>query len=335
MEEKQRYCFLAFGELALDKTYNENCIIKEVGGVSAFNTLYNLSAFGEEAYAIGGVGFDLNAVKAIESLKKSFVNTDYIDFVQKPTNVFYIFKPQQELKGDDEVKIDRKSPITGKSSVEWSDKLCTKLPEEFENRNVILIVSNFEEVTKKFIQDTKSKCNNCKVSLDITNEKIFEKFSSEYLLDYLSRVDLLQCNEKTFKAISKKLNISNPQELFSKLNLEIFTLTKGRDGATFFFSSSNGEQKAIDKKPKVVAPLVDTTGAGDAFHSMLLMAYHRKLMNNSELDEKYFDDAFEVANALSRKVVQIEGARGEQSDLVKYMLSEMYAKSQEDEEISI
>ena len=37
MNKKQRYCFLAFGELALDVTYDENGIISESGGVSAFN----------------------------------------------------------------------------------------------------------------------------------------------------------------------------------------------------------------------------------------------------------------------------------------------------------
>ncbi len=172
MELNESYCFLAFGELALDIIHDEKAITKEVGGVSAFNTLYNLSVFGEETYAIGGVGIDINAFKAIASLKNMGTNTDYIEFLDKPTNAFYIFKPQRNLEGE-EVQIARQSPLTGKSSVEWSDKISTTFPNKFENRNVILIVSNFEGVTRSFIQNAKRQCQNCVVSLDITNPHIF------------------------------------------------------------------------------------------------------------------------------------------------------------------
>lgn len=330
MEKNERYCFLAFGELALDVIYDENAILKEVGGVSAFNALYNLSVFGEETYAVGGVGTDLNAVKAIISLKNNAVNTDYINFVNKPTNVFYIFKPQKNLEGE-EVKIGRKSPITGKSTIEWSDKIATEFPREFENRNIILIVSNFENVTKEFIKNTKSKASNSVVSLDITNEHIFSKYSKEELWDYLKQVDLLQCNENTFKSVAKKLGISSPGELFSKLNLDIFTLTKGSKGANFYYRAGD-KIKVISKAPEKVAPIVDSTGAGDAFHSMLLMCYHRHLLTGENIGPEYFDNTFKIANALSRKVVQFETARGEPYDLLKYMLNEIGAKEEKSEE---
>ena len=72
MYEENKFCFLAFGELALDITLDDNNIISQVGGVSAFNTLYNLAVLGEETYAIGGVGNDNNGKKAIQSLKCSY-----------------------------------------------------------------------------------------------------------------------------------------------------------------------------------------------------------------------------------------------------------------------
>lgn len=320
-DEFERYCFLAFGELALDVIYDEDGIIKEAGGVSAFNTIYNLSVFGEEVYGIGGVGTDINAIKTINSLKTSFVNTDNIQFVDKPTNVFYIYMPKGVLK-DDDVQIERKSPVTGKSSVEWSNRLCTTLPKQFENRNIILVVSNFEQVTKDFIQEAKSKGKKCVVSLDITNPMIFERVSEDYMWEYLKQVNLLQCNQNTLKAVCEKLHVTTPQELFSKLNLEIFTVTKGHAGAEFFYRSGD-EIKSVKKIPEKVAPIVDSTGAGDAFHAMLLMAYHRKIYNYEEIDKLYFDKAFKAANALSRKVVQIQGARGEQDELLRYMLKEL------------
>ena len=329
MEQSERYCFLAFGELALDIIHDEKAITKEVGGVSAFNTLYNLSVFGEETYAIGGVGIDLNAFKAILSLKNMGINTEHIEFIDKPTNAFYIFKPQRNLEGE-EVQIARQSPLTGKSSIEWSDKISTTFPSEFENRNVILIVSNFEGVTRKFIQNAKRQCKNCIVSLDITNPHIFAKYSKEEIWEYFEAIDLMQCNNNTFMPLANKLGVLSPEELFSKLNTKIFTLTKGSKGATFYYRNDE-KQNYIIKIPKVVAPIVDSTGAGDAFHSMLLIAYHRHLLNHQDLDENYFNEAFKIANALSRKVVGFESARGEQYDLLRYMLNEIAPKEEERE----
>lgn len=317
----EKYCFIAFGELALDVIYDETHIIKEVGGVSAFNTIYNLALFGEEAYAIGGVGLDMNAIKAINSLKHSFVNTDNIEFVNKPTNVFYIYKPQG-MKDNEDIPIGRESPITGKSTIEWSDKITTTFPTEFQNRNIILVVSNFEEVTKKFIKETREKSKKSVVSLDITNPKIFENISSEYMWEYLRQVDLLQCNQNTFLAVKQKLEISTPEELFSKLNLQIFTLTKGKEGAIFTYHE-DGKVKQTNKIPEKVIQATDSTGAGDAFHSMLLMAYHRNLLKGEKINERYFDDAFKLANAFARKIIQIEGARGKQQDVLQYMLNEL------------
>lgn len=327
--EDEKYCFIAFGELALDVTYDETHIIKEVGGVSAFNTIYNLAMFGEEAYAVGGVGLDMNAIKAINSLKQSSTNTDNLEFVNKPTNVFYIYKPQ-ELANSEEIPIGRESPITGKSSIEWSDKISTTLPEKFQNRNIILVVSNFEGVTKEFIKEAREKSKKSVISLDITNPKIFENKSSEYMWEYLKQINLLQCNQNTFKAVSQKLGISTPEELFSKLNLQIFTLTKGKEGALFTYREDE-EIKQIEKTPEKIVQSVDPTGAGDAFHAMLLMAYHRKILNGEKLNKKYFDDAFKIANAFARKIVQIEGARGEQQETLQYMLNELTGINQNEE----
>ena len=319
MSESKDYCFLAFGELAVDITYDESRIIKEAGGVSAFNTLYYLSVLGKEAYAIGGVGNDQKSGVAINSLQHYCVDTDYIEPINKPTNVFYIYKPKGDVKGDNDIEIARVSPFTGKSSIEWTNKLHTNLPEKFKERNIVLIISNFEPVTRQFVKNVKRQCKNAIVSLDITNGKIFEQYSATEILEYLKLMNLLQCNENTASILCNKLNVSSPNDLFSLMNAEIFTLTSGSRGATFFYRD-NGEEKSINKKPKVVAPLIDPTGAGDAFHAMLLIAYCKMKANNTKLDETYFDRAFDIANTLSRKVVQSEGARLEPYDVLFYLI---------------
>lgn len=341
MDTLEKYIFIAFGELALDVLYDEEGIIRETGGVSAFNTLYNLSIFGEETYAIGGVGYDIadmnenieersaiRAIKTIESLKQVFTNVEGIDLINKHTNTFYIFKPKKKLEMNEDLNISRESPITGKNTIDWSDELNTTLPKKFEGKRIVLVVSNFEPVTDRFINETKRKCKESIVSLDITNGKIFDKYSDEYLLRYLRKMNLIQCNKSTASIICKKLHIESIEKLVSLLNTEIFTLTKGGDGATFFYRD-NERLKIIDRRPKIVERPHDPTGAGDAFHTMMLLSYCRMKYNNTPMDEEYFDKAFKLANAFSRKVLQIEGARGEPKEILEFMLNEIKEEEKE------
>ena len=341
MDTLEKYIFLAFGELALDVLYNEEEIIRETGGVSAFNTLYNLSIFGEETYAIGGVGYDITdmnenigarsairAIRAIESLKKVFTNVDEIELINKPTNIFYIFKPKKKLEINEDLTISRISPITGKSTINWSDELNTTLPRKFEGKRIVLVVSNFEPVTDIFIDETKRKSKESIISLDITNGKIFDKYPDEYLWRYLRKINLIQCNKNTASILCKKLHIESVEKLVSLLNTEIFTLTKGGDGATFFYRD-NESLKSIDRIPKKIERPHDPTGAGDAFHTMMLLSYCRMKYNNTPIDEKYFDKAFKIANAFSRKVLQIQGARGEPKEILEFMVNEIKEEEQE------
>lgn len=325
---ENNYCFLAFGELALDAIYekvdDKIKLIKENGGVSAFNTLYYLSTLGQETYAIGGVGTENKKTGiAIKSLKDYCTNTDYIKEIDKKVNEFFIYRPQSNNESIDiseEVDIGRTSPTTGKSSVEWSDKLRTSLPDEFKSRKCALIISNFEPVTRKFVRSFQENCNNGIVSLDITTEKIFEKYSCEEIIQYLKSLYFIQCNENTARSLCNKLGIQSLNELFADSSIKMFTVTKGSNGAKFYYDD-NGSIKEFERKPKIVAPMVDTTGAGDAFHAMLLMTYSKS--KNKKIDEKYLNRAFNLANALSRIVVQKEGARLEPYDVLFPLMDEI------------
>lgn len=338
LTKKPVYVF--FGELAVDVTYNEKTglIVDKNGGVSAANALYYISIFGKKTYAVGGVGAIGNKDNegntyygiAINSLQDYSVNTDYIEPIyDKTTNIFYI--PQPSTVGN-EVEIKRASPFTGKSSIEWTNELHTEIPEELKDEKIILIVSNFEPATRVFVKKVKKQCPDSIISLDITNEKIFEKYSNEEILEYLKSINLLQCTQTTAEFLCKKLNIPSYFELFSQLNAEIFTLTKDKDGATFFYRTK-GNIYMIDKKPEIVIDnIVDSTGAGDAFHAMLLLTYCKLKSKNKALDKKYFDIAFYIANALSRKVIQAEGARLKPYDILFYLMDELKALSTNDKD---
>ena len=55
------YTFVGFGELVVDKTYDERGnLLKQDGGDTTWNILYHLGLMGEKSYAIGAVGNDEN-----------------------------------------------------------------------------------------------------------------------------------------------------------------------------------------------------------------------------------------------------------------------------------
>lgn len=87
---KKGYTFVGFGELVIDKMYDEEGnLLKQDGGDTTWNILYHLGLMDENVYAIGGVGNDENSKLAIESLNNARVNTDYIQIQDKKTNIVY------------------------------------------------------------------------------------------------------------------------------------------------------------------------------------------------------------------------------------------------------
>ena len=73
MKEK---VFISHGDIILDKIYDGDLnLIKQDGGGSNWNTLYNLSYMGEKCYAIGNCGKDKEGDIAISSLKRYGINT--------------------------------------------------------------------------------------------------------------------------------------------------------------------------------------------------------------------------------------------------------------------
>ncbi len=292
--------FVGHGDIMLDKIYDHKLkLIKQDGGGCNWNTLYNIAATGESCYAIGTCGKDEEGRLALESLQKVNINTNFVEFENKRTNVMNIIIPDDKLE-DNSIIHTWTCPITGIRSVNFSDNLPTTIPDELKDKDLYILLDRFRQINLDFINNIPNK----KVCLDIGSVRYFEEFSGDYLDNYLKHVDFVLLNDDCMPYLLEKLNKPNIEDLFNSYNFDLLTLTAGKKSAKFLFKENNSTI-IIEKKPEIIEDVTDNTGAGDAFFAELIKMYAHKKVINAE----FVESAFKLANEATKKVVQCLGSR--------------------------
>ena len=293
--------FISHGDIILDKIYDGDLnFLKQDGGGCNWNNLYNLSLMGEKCFAFGTAGNDEEGQVAINSLKRAGVDTSFVEIEEKSTNIMNIIIPNSKLN-DNTIIHSWYSPITNKLTMNFSENLPKKLPDNLQNNEVYLILDKFLPVNLEFLESIKNR----KVCLDVGHIRFFEHFTRQYLLNFFKYADYVQLNNSVLDLLFERLDVENEAELFELLDLKLLVLTKGRKGAIFFFRDDNNNIISILKKPEVVVNATDTSGAGDAFFSMVV----REFAYANKFDENFVDKTFSLANAASREVLSNLGSR--------------------------
>lgn len=293
--------FISHGDIIIDKIYDDNFhLLKQDGGGCNWNDLYNLSAMGEICYAIGSKGNDKEGEIAINSLKESGINTDYIITESKDTNTMNIVIPDKKLE-DNTIQHLWYSPITNKFTMNFSENLPIEIPNEIQSKEIYIILDKFLPVNLKFLENLPK---NSKVCLDIGHIRFFEHFTRQYLMNFFRKADIIQLNDSVIDLLFERLRIKTLEELFSILNLDLLILTKGKKGATYVFKENN-EIKLIHKSPELIVDIVDSSGAGDAFFAVTLREYAYA----KKIDEDFIDKTFKLANKASRDIIMQVGSR--------------------------
>lgn len=292
--------FVSHGDIILDNIYNDDLkLIAQDGGGCNWNDLYNLSLMGEKCYAIGSIGNDDEGKIAIASLINVGVNTNGIIIEEKRTNIMNVIIPNKDLE-DDSIIHSWYNPITMEYTMNFSNNLPVNLPKELENDEIYVILDKFLPVNLEFINNIKNK----KVCLDIGHIRFFEHFTRQYLLNFFQKADFIQLNENVISLLFERLRVKSLVELFELLNPDLIVLTKGKRGAEYLFRE-NGEIKIAFEEPKIIADIVDSSGAGDAFFSTTLREY----AYSTKIDLEFTKKTFELANKSSREVIAQVGSR--------------------------
>ena len=295
--------FVSHGDIILDKVYDGNLnLIKQDGGGSNWNSLYNLSYMGENCFAVGSCGNDLEGDISISSLTKHGVDCSLVKRNDISTSVMNIIIPCENKLGDDSIIHSWYSPITNKRTFYFRDDLPTKLSVDFNNKEIYVLLDKFELVNLNFLNNIPNK----KVCLDIGHYRFIEHFSKQYLTSFFKLANLVQLNNNVASLLFERLQISNEFELFDLLGLDLLVVTKGKKGASFIFME-NGKLVSIDKSPEVIASVVDSSGAGDAFFANVIKQY----AYSNVIDSKFVHETFGIANKASRDVIGIMGSRRE------------------------
>lgn len=294
--------FISHADIILDKIYDYKFnLIKQDGGGCNWNDLYNLSMLGEKCYAFGTCGNDEEGKIAINSLEKAGVNVDNVIVDNNiSTAVMNILLPDNKSLGENDIIHTWYSPITNKNTMHFSDNLPLDIPEEFENKEIYIILDKFEAINYEFLQ----KIQNKKVCLDIGAEEFIEYYTNQYLINFFKQANIIQLNGNICNYLFNKLKIHDELEFFNLLNLDLLVITNGKKGAKFFYKEKDNI-KLCNKTPEVLVDAVDTSGAGDAFFSVVIREY----AYSNKIDEDFINHTFELANKLSRDVISQLGSR--------------------------
>jgi len=255
------YVFVSYGELLIDEIYDaNNTLIKKDGGDSNMNVIYFLSSMGEKCYAIGVVGNDENADIAVSTLENVGVNVDFVQRINKPTNIVYQFVPEN-VTPETPVVTSCFHPTTNAPSwVVSYDELPRQIHNDLNHHNIILVLEDLESVNLVFLSTIVSK----KVIVDIGLVSSIENLTSDYIREFLANVHFCQINIDVLRLLLDKLNAKSLEELCEMFKFELIILTKGEAGATFVYADANKDIHKIEKEATFISTPVDTSGAGDA-----------------------------------------------------------------------
>ena len=211
-----------------------------------------------------------------------------------------IIIPKKNSLGDDSIIHSWYSPITNKCTLFFRDDLPTTLPEEIKNKEIYVLLDKFEAVNLDFLNNIPNK----KVCLDIGHVRYITHFTKQYLTKFFNNANLVQLNHNVSDLLFERLQIKNEFELFDLLDLDLLVVTKGKNGASFIFKE-NGKLVSIDKSPDVIAQIVDSSGAGDAFFATTVKQY----AYSNSIDSNFVNNTFSQANQASRDVIGQLGSR--------------------------
>ena len=136
---------------------------------------------------------------------------------------------------------------------------------------------------------------------------MLEKLSNNQIENYLrGRLEIIQTNEKVENYIRKRFGYSNISSLYKILQPNLLVVTKGKNGADFI-TSDKIWHKGIEKP----AIEVDTTGAGDAFFSVIISNYYEYIKDKNAIDDTFVNNTFYEALKVTKQVVSYMGSRGD------------------------
>lgn len=293
--------YVALGDLVLDIYHNttEEEFGYYVGG-SAWNDLINISSLDSQArcFCIATCGNDWAGDFIIRELSELGIDTANVTRLNKQTKRFNIVVNGEQTKSQLECP-------QCKQTIWYSDsKLSKSMPEDFRliSKGIVIIDSlkkNVLELAESFREE------GWFLAVDIGYINHLRYMSKENIRSLICGIfGIVQMTSRVYKFLLNKFSCSSEQELFEVLNCRYLNITDGENGSKFVYKDSLNTIE-VKSRDAVYTQVIDPTGAGDAYFSMLLQ----------QLDsEGYFSLGVEVAldkaGLYASNRVAVTGAHG-------------------------
>ena len=246
------------GEILFDIYPNH----KKLGG-APLNFIYHIKKLTDGGNIISRVGKDVLGNKIIDELKHSGISSDFIQTDKlHPTGMAIVSLNEN---GEPNFKIEKDCAY---DFIELND----------ENKNLINIdtdclylgtLAQRSETSRKTIQEFFNR--GIKYFADINLRQNF--YNEEILSATLTASDFIKVNYEEMHVLNELFVQGEystehvARELMERFNLNMIAVTRGADGSSIFENGKRYDYSAVESK------VVDTTGAGDAFASILCLGY--------------------------------------------------------------
>ena len=257
-----------------EKSYANS--INYYGGGQAANCAYTLAKLGYNVRYIGKFGDDINGKLAMNSLKDVGVCLDGSTIIENCAN--HVGVITVDTSSGERTIVMMKDEQLGMSNEEL-------IPNDLLDTTILYTDGNESEFTLKAAKLAHEL--GVKVVADL--ERI-----DNYIIKSLPYISVLIA---PIKIINELAGTDNVELSLKKLNsiIDVVVATEGSNGSTGI--DSNGEIIHVDAEE---CEVVDTTGAGDAFHAGYIAA---------TLEKMSFVDSLKHAAHIARKKCEVSGPR--------------------------
>ncbi len=295
---------VSIGDLVTDYYYKNNKLIGINGGMTSHNIIANLAKMKINTSVFGCCGNDLQGKIAINSLEKINVDISNIKIIEDiRTRCFHVSYHEKDNKLTFAYK--KRCPFC--NNKKWYEESLIDTNYILSNikEDDILVFDNLNDKNQLIINNT----NNKKV-IDLGQYFEFESLTNEKIINKIAnKFEIINLNERVASYLINRFSLNSEKELYNIIKPNLMTITKGEKGATFITNDNIYNFELINK-----GNVVDSTGAGDAFMSIIIK---EAIKNNFNYNFNNFKKWYETSNKLTLKVVSKIGARGHINTLYK------------------
>ena len=259
--------YIGVGDFVLDIYYDANKeLLGYYPGSSVWNDLMNIKSMrGEvDCGCIATSGCDWASDYIVTVLNQRNIVVRELKKTKKPTKRFSVIVDGINTRSQFEC------PKCG-TSMWYSNVKFSKINYYdylLEDNDIgIIIIDNVKKDTLKIAKEFKNI--GWKVALDLGYISHLRYANSDKINELFSfPIDYFQTNPTVLKFLKSKMNILTDESFFLRIGCTYLNITDGSRGSKLLAFDSDGIHTFIC--PTIETPVVDTTGAGDAFFSTLL-----------------------------------------------------------------